>query len=79
MGVFVCVHLRKKKMRRRTELVGCAERRERKKGGNGNEYNNKCTCYSNRAYMHGYCSNCAKMHNYAQAGVDGFFTQMVEK
>ena len=33
MGVFVCVHLRKKKMRRRTEFVGCAERRERKKVG----------------------------------------------
>ena len=59
-------------MRRRTKFVGCAERRERKKGGNGNEYNNKCTCYSNSAYMHSYCS-------YAQAGVDGFFAQMVEK
>ena len=24
----------------------------------------KCTCYSNRAYMHGYYSNCAFIYNF---------------
>ena len=59
VGVFVCVHLRKKKMRRGklSSLVVHREEREKKVRTEINIITN--AHYSNRAYMHGYCSNCA--------------------
>ena len=37
--------------------------------------NVKCTSYSNHAYMHGYCSTCAFMHNFTHTDVSVFFCQ----
>ena len=36
----------------------------------------KCTCYSNRAYMHGYYSNCAFMYNFTPTDVCVFLLKM---
>ena len=60
VGVFVCVHLRKKKMRRGklSLLVVHGEEREKKVRTEINKITNTHD-YSNHAYMHGYCSNCA--------------------
>ena len=36
----------------------------------------KCTCYSNRAYMHGYYSNCAFIYNFTPTDVCVFLLKM---
>ena len=36
----------------------------------------KCTCYSNRAYMHDYYSNCAFMYNFTPTDVCVFLLKM---
>ena len=36
----------------------------------------KCTCYSNRAYMHGYYGNCAFMYNFTPTNVCVFLLKM---
>ena len=41
-----------------------------------NIYISNARAYSNRAYMHGYCSTCAFMHNFTPINV-GFFDQNV--
>ena len=75
VGVFVCVHLRKKKTRRGklSSLVVHGEEREKKVRTKINKITNAQLCTSWCGCF--FCSNCVKvvsysiLHNYAQADV----------
>ena len=55
---------------------GESESQSKDKREKKNKKNIKCIIYSNRVYMHGYCSNCAKMHNFIPTNMGDFLLKL---
>ena len=74
----VCVHLRKKKMRRGEAIEFIVHGEERDKKRSEREINKIINTHAT-AYMHGYCSNCVFIHKFTPTDVGDFLLKLCKR